>query len=148
MEIIKSSDVDPYGTEMLSRYEQSMLMKEKGNFDEAERLLISSVNPPSIFHGHYGELFKLWRKKIRKLIKAGDVNAALELLSLMFKLNSEMLDAMASYWSKIHGVERRVEYFASYSKINKTDIALFKKYSAKDANLDEVLKAEKYITSK
>ncbi|WP_201789765.1 hypothetical protein, partial [Cronobacter sakazakii] len=90
----------------------------------------------------------LWRKKIRRLSKLGDDKAVIELLLRMFKLNAEMLNEMARYWSEIHGVERKVEYFASYSKINKTDITLLKRYANNIDNIEEYLKAEKYLLSK
>ncbi|ELY6360289.1 hypothetical protein C5952_17700 [Cronobacter sakazakii] len=148
MELITSADIVGYNADMLSRYERAMLMKAAGNYDEAEELLLPSVNPPSIYHGHYRELFILWRKKIIRLSKLGDDKAVIELLLRMFKLNAEMLNEMARYWSEIHGVERKVEYFASYSKINKTDITLLKRYANNIDNIEEYLKAEKYLLSK
>ncbi|MDU5837146.1 MAG: hypothetical protein E6Z53_08780 [Pantoea sp.] len=126
---IRSCDVDPYGAEMTSRFEKAMSLKGKGLDEEMETLLLKSTKPPSIYHGHYRELFIIWRKRAKAYIKESKERDAVALLAKMLALNEEMINEMCRYWSPIHQVERTPDYFMSYSKITKTDIAKLKKHA-------------------
>lgn len=141
---LSSKDVDPIGSEMVARYEKAMSMKAEGKDAEVEKLLLPSVEPPSIYHGHYRELFIVWRKEIRKASKAYDHQKVVQILTRMLLLNTEMIMEMSRYWSLIHGVERTPEYFRSYSKVNKTDVAMLKKHALRAGDNSALDAAENY----
>ncbi|MDJ0087718.1 hypothetical protein [Pantoea allii] len=124
---IRSCDIDPYVEEMTLRFQKAMSLKGKGLDEEIEELLLRSTNPPSIYHGHYRELFIIWRKRVKEYIKERREHDAVVLLTNMLSLNEEMIDEMCRYWGQIHQVEITAEYFMSYSKITKTDLANLKK---------------------
>lgn len=126
---LRSCDVDPYGAEMTSRFEKAMSLKGKGLDEEMEALLLKSTNPPSIYHGHYRELFIIWRKRVKAYIKERRERDAVALLTKMLALNEEMVNEMCRYWGQIHQIERTPDYFMSYSKITKTDLAKLKKHA-------------------
>lgn len=141
---LSSKDADPVGSEMVARYEKAMSMKAEGKDDEVEKLLLPSVDPPSIYHGHYRELFIVWRKKLRKASKACDDHQVIQILMRMIELNTEMIMEMSRYWSSIHGVERTPDYFRSYSKVNKTDVAMLKKHALRAGDNSALHAAENY----
>ncbi|WP_241596010.1 hypothetical protein [Rosenbergiella epipactidis] len=136
-----------YNNEMYSRYELAMKMKSEGNIDEVERLLLPSVIPPSIYHGHYRELFINWRKKIYLHEKAAEYSKIVSLIKLMIKLDAELLHKMREYWSPIHGVDRSPEYFFRYSKIKKTDLKKLQKYSEIIGDMDGKFLAESLLNN-
>lgn len=141
---LRSFDVDPYGEEMTSRFEKAVSLKGKGLDEEVETLLLKSTNPPSIYHGHYRELFIIWRKRVKAYVKEHRHREVVDLLSKMLTLNEEMINEMSRYWAPIHQVERAPDYFLPYSKITKTDIANLKKQALACGDEQALIFAENY----
>lgn len=73
-------DAVSHNQEMVMRYEKAMEMKKAGDLKAVEELLLPSVSPPSIYHGHYRELFINWRKMIKQHLSEGMNADALSLL--------------------------------------------------------------------
>ncbi|EFE7739090.1 hypothetical protein [Escherichia coli] len=117
-------DAVSHNQEMVMRYGKAMEMKKAGDLKAVEELLLPSVSPPSIYHGHYRELFINWRKMIKQHLSEGMNADALSLLKKMFILDREMLAAMKDYWSAVQGKRLTEDYFSTYSKINKSDIKM------------------------
>lgn len=141
---LRSCDIDAYGAEMISRFEKAMALKGKGQDEDMETLLLKSTNPPSIYHGHYRELFIIWRKRVKAYVKEHRHRDVVDLLSKMLALNEEMINEMCRYWTPIHQVERKPAYFMSYSKITKTDIAELKKHALACGDEHSLKFAESY----
>lgn len=140
----RSFDLDPCGAEMTSRFEKAMLLKGEGLDEEVEALLLKSTNPPSIYHGHYRELFIIWRRRVKAHVKARRGHDAVALLTKMLVLNEEMINEMCRYWGQIHKIERTPDYFMPYSKITKTDVASLKKYALACGEEKSLTLAESY----
>jgi len=134
-----------YNQAMVMRYEKAMEMKKAGDLKAVEKLLLPSVNPPSIYHGHYRELFINWRKMIKQNLSDGMNYEALSLLKRMFILDGEMLNAMREYWSHVQGKEIAQEYFATYSKINKSDIKMIHNLSQKLGDIEGMEIVKPYL---
>lgn len=128
---LDAKDIFPETSALLEKYEAAMLLKKNGNFLAAERILVELTSKPSIYHGHYRELFILQRKRIKQLVASEEYAEALSLLEGMVEKNESMINAMCDYWSPIHGVKREKAYFSSYGKINKTDTKLIEQLKSK-----------------
>lgn len=144
LDVIPAQLVDPEGSEFYSRYIQAIAMKQEKRFNEVESLLMPSVEPPSIYHGHYRELFVAFRHRIKALEKNSEHQAIVALLLKMIRLNNEMLQKMSDHWSPIHGVYRPPSYFTNYSKINNTDLKKLVKHATALNDVDAVSIAENY----
>ena len=98
-DVLTSADVDPEGAVKYSNYERAMALKKDGNFQEAAELLEISCTPPSIFKGHYRELFNIWRQLNRDSLKKGDYQIVIDRVTKMIRYDDEMIEEMLKYWS-------------------------------------------------
>lgn len=142
---LEYKNIDPDGFNLLQNYEQAMIFKQQGNYGEEERFLIPSVNPPSIYTGHYRELFIIWRMVIKMYIKQGKDSEVVSLIKRMINLDEEMILKLCKYWSERHETERSREYFIGTSNLKITDIKYLKNSSLACADNDGVLLADKYL---
>jgi len=96
---LTSADIDPQGAALLNNYLKAVELKKEQKLSEAEALLLPSTKPPSIYKGHYRELFKIWRRYNREDLKAKNYQAVINRIVEMYKLDNEMVNEMLSYWS-------------------------------------------------
>ncbi|AXI04018.1 hypothetical protein [Aquirhabdus parva] len=107
---LKSTDSD-------SRYSDAMVLKEQGKLEEAAEILLSACITPSIFHGHYQQLFIIWRAFNKRDLKEGQYRQVIDRIRNMIQLNDEMIECMSSYWSQHFHEEVSAEYFDLYSNV-------------------------------
>jgi len=134
-----------YREKAYRRYELAMEAKKVGNTNLVIEMLIPSVVPPSIYKGHYKELFVAYRKKNKNSIKEGKVMEAIDKLKEMIKLDSEMIDLMYNNWSKSFFLPKRREYFLAQSNIKITDIKLLLQLSIQENDNEGISLAEDKI---
>ncbi len=143
---LEYKNIDPDGFKLIENYEQAMLFKQQGNYGEEERFLLPSVNPPSIYTGHYRELFIIWRMVIKMYAKQGKDMDIVSLLKRMISLDEEMLSELCRYWSERHGTVRNREYFIGSSNLKVNDIKHLKNASISCADNEGILLADKYLS--
>ncbi len=105
---LKSTDSD-------GRYSEAMAKKEQGQLDDAVHILLSSCVPPSIFHGHYHQLFIIWRSFNKSDLKLGAYSVVIDRVRTMLRLNEEMMACMTEYWSERFHARVPDDYFDIYS---------------------------------
>ena len=76
-----------------------MALKEAGDLNGAAKLLHDSCISPSIYKGHYRELFKIWRGFNREDLKVGRYQPVIDRVIMMVKLDREMIEEMLRYWA-------------------------------------------------
>jgi len=103
--ILTSADVDPEGAKKLAGYQKAMALKKAGRLFEAAEILQKSCNPPSIYKGHYRELFRIWRQFNRTDITGRKYNDIVDRVLTMIRYDGEMVHEMLRYWS----IQRRQE---------------------------------------
>ena len=96
---LTSADIDPDGAEKYLRYVEAMTCKRDGDISSAEALLLQSCVRPSIYKGHYCELFKIWRQFNRDDLKAHRHEPVVGRVLTMTRLDEEMIQEMIRYWS-------------------------------------------------
>ena len=101
--VLTSKDIDPEGHACYQRYEEAMQAKNRGDFDAAERLLEQSCITPSIYSGHYRELFIIYRKRNRDDLEAKRYESVVSRVQKMLKYDDELIAAMLAYWSERQG---------------------------------------------
>lgn len=121
------ADIDPEGAMLFDGFLKAMELKREGKLAEAEKLLINSCEPPSIYTGHYRELFKIWRQLNRDDIKAKKYQAVTERVLKMLTLDDEMIREMLRYWSIQQSKGLPQDYFDSYRNLLVSDAKALKK---------------------
>lgn len=134
-----------YRKEFYERYELAMEAKKAGNIDLVIELLTPSVIPPSIYNGHYRELFIAYRNKNKKSIKEGNIIFVIIILKKMLRLDNEMIDLMYHNWSRSFVSSQDREYFFSQSNIKITDMKLLLKLSTKLYDSEGLILAKEKI---
>ena len=114
-------DLDPEGYANYQRYEDAMKAKASGDLETAARLLEQSCNPPSIYSGHYRELFKIYRKKNREDLEAEAYPAVVHRVRQMIKYDEELIRAMLSYWGERQGRKLPPAHFDGSRNFKVTD---------------------------
>jgi hypothetical protein len=99
---LSSSDVDREGTERYETCLHAMRLKEAGDLRAAAELLERSCNPPSIYKGHYRDLFKIWRQINRDDLKESRHDLVIKRVMKIVRYDDEMIKEMLSYWGE-HG---------------------------------------------
>lgn len=84
--------------ELFENFEQAIVYKEAGELLKASELLEKSTNPPSIYHGHYEQLFIIYRQFYKDDLNKGDYLAVINRINKMLRLNDEMKHALNEYW--------------------------------------------------
>ena len=140
-------DVDPDGTKKYNNYVRAMSLKKAGDFDSAAKLLESSCNPPSIYKGHYCELFKIWRQKNKEDIKKGNYKTVLDRILIMIRYDEEMIAEMLSYWSKQQKRNLPTDYFDKDRNLKKSDAKILFK-AAQILNEIELMQKASFLLNK
>ena len=118
---LRSSDIDPEGAERLGTFQRAMALKAEERYEEAAELLVRSCEPPSIFQGHYRELFMIWRKMNRSDLQDGKLAAVVQRVMTMIRYDNEMIDAMLGHWSTQQHRELPNDYFDKDRNLKVTD---------------------------
>src|SRR5882724_8815775 len=108
---LTSADIDPESTGMYAGYERAMALKKDGKPFEAAELLLKSCDPPSIYKGHYREVFKIWRQINRDDLKANRYQQVVDRVLTMIRLDEEMVREMLRYWSIQQNRKLPSDYF-------------------------------------
>lgn len=110
-------------------YDLAMAYKKSGLLDKAVELLENSTNPPTIYHGHYGELFIIYQIFNKRDMQHHCYEQVIERITKMLRLNQEMLNAMIKHHRQVHSMQIPDDYFDGYSKIKITDLKTLLKAS-------------------
>ena len=143
---LTSVDVDPEGAATFARYELAMVLKKKGNLSAAAELLYQSCSPPSIYKGHYRELFKISRQLNRNDLKTGNYCAVLERVRLMARLDNEMIHEMLRYWSIQQNRQLPHEYFDNDRNLLVTDAKALLRAAQEFNDVQSAIFAESLLT--
>lgn len=127
--VLTSADVDPEGAKAYSNFERAMELKKNGNLIEAEHIFIDLCTKPSIYKGHYRELFKIWRQFNRDDLKNKNYNNVINRVIKMTDLDSEMIQEMLRHWSIQQNKNLPKDYFDNDSNILLSDAKALKKAS-------------------
>lgn len=98
---LTSADIDPENSAYVARYEDAMARKRQNDLLVAERLLRQSCEPPSIYKGHYRELFRIWREFNRRDLADGLHQTVVDRVLTMIRYDDELIAEMLSHWSKV-----------------------------------------------
>jgi len=142
---LTSADIDPEGTALFNNYLKAMELKKEEKFSEAESLLIMSTKPPSVYKGHYRELFKLWRQFNREDLKAKKYQEVMDRVVNMYHLDSEMIDEMLRYWSIQQKRKLPKDYFDKSRNLLISDAKALKKSAESLGNEGNLILANKLI---
>ena len=112
-DVLTSADIDPANTEAFGRYERAMSLKASGDLAGAAALLELSCLPPSIYKGHYRELFKIWRHSNRAALAKADYKAVVTRVLRMVEMDDELIEAMLGHWSTVQERSLPADYFDS-----------------------------------
>ena len=103
--------VVPTEAELLEGYKKAMQLKKDGKIVAAEKLLMKSCMPASVYKAHYKELFKIWRQYNRDDLKAKKYRKVLDRVLKMLKLDDEMIAEMLRYWGTQQNKNLPEDYF-------------------------------------
>lgn len=137
-DILTSYDLDPEGAEKYRNYERAMSLKKAGDLVGAAKLLIKSCEPPSIYKGHYQELFKIWRQLNREDLRRGIYSTVVDRVLKMVRLDNEMINEMLNYWGKQQKKKLPTDYFESDRNLKVTDAKALLE-AAKELNNEELV---------
>ena len=111
--VLTSADIDPANAEAFGRYERAMSLKASGDSAGAAALLELSCSPPSIYKGHYRELFKIWRQRNRAALAVREYKAVVTRVLRMVQLDDELIEVMLVHWSRVQERPLPKDYFDS-----------------------------------
>jgi hypothetical protein len=128
---LKSADIDPRNAECFARYERAMTLKRSGNLEGAAALLEQSCQPPSIYKGHYRELFKIWRLFSRADSASSNHSGVVARVRRMIEFDDQMIAEMLCHWGGVQQKQLPLDYFDGDRNLLKSDArALLKSGSA------------------
>lgn len=139
------ADIDPKGATLFDGFQKAMELKKKGKHSEAEELLIRSCEPPTIYKGHYREIFKIWRQYNREDIKAQKYQIVTNRVLKMRRLDDEMISKMLQYWSIQQQRELPLNYFDRDRNLLVSDAKALMKSAEALENSENIAIAEKLI---
>ncbi len=142
---LTSEDIDPKGIALFNNYLKAIELKKEEKFSEAESLLLMSTKPPSIYKGHYRELFKLWRQFNRDDLKAKKYQEVMDRVINMYHLDDEMIDEMLRYWSIQQKRKLPTDYFDKSRNLLISDAKKLKKSAESLQNEEYFFLADKLI---
>lgn len=119
---LSAADVDPENAVALGRYQMAMAHKAAGKLAEAASLLEPSCAPPSIYKGHYRELFKIWRTLNRDDLKTGNHVAVAQRVQTMIRFDDQMIEIMLRRWGDVQGRTLPKDYFDGDRNLRQTDL--------------------------
>ena len=135
---LTSADIDPEGAEKYANYVRAVLLKKDGDIRKAAMLLMKSCEPPSIYKGHYEELFKIWRQLNREDLKNGKYEIVANRVLKMIQFDDEMIIEMLSHWGEVQKRRLPKDCFDSDRNLKVTDAKALLKAGTE-------LKNEQYI---
>lgn len=144
---LTSADINPEGLATLDCYQKAMELKKSGKFSEAESLFIKSTEPPSIYKGHYRELFKLWRQFNRDDLKVKKYQEVTDRVLNMCRLDDEMVDEMLRFWSIQQERKLPKNYFDKDRNLLLSDAKALKKSAESLKNIENMVLSDKLIES-
>jgi len=97
--------------QLLEGYKKAMQLKKEGKVIAAEKLLMKSCAPASVYKAHYKELFKIWRQYNRDDLKDKKYRKVLDRVQKMLKLDDEMIAEMLRYWGTEQKKNLPEDYF-------------------------------------
>lgn len=118
---LTSADIDPEGAAKYASYEQAMALKKAGDLSSTANLLLKSCVPPSIYKGHYEELFKIWRQFNRDDLQADNYQPIVDRVLTMMRFDDEMIQEMIRYWGIQQGRTLPQNYFDRDRNLRVTD---------------------------
>lgn len=144
-----AADIDPAGSALLVGYQKAMELKKQGKLIEAADLLLKSTQPASIYHGHYRELFRIWRQFNKEDLKDMKYREVSDRVKIMHRLDNEMIEEMLSYWGERQNRKLPKDFFDKDRNLLVSDIkALRKSAEALKNNEDITLSANLFLRFK
>jgi len=140
---LAANDIVPGVSAAVARFEQAHQARKEGRLKDAERLLLPSIRRPSIYKGHYRELFLIWRQFNREDLKAGNYQAVIKRVERMAAEDERMIQKMVQHWSKQQKRALPKSYFDKERNLKATDIAALKKAAKAVGNVEAVELASK-----
>ncbi len=116
------ADIDPVGAQLFANYEAAMEAKRSGSLQAAAELLEKSCNPPTRYHGHYRELFQIWRRWNSESLTASKYTEVVCRVRTMARYDNEMIQAFfnANGWTRRQ--KYPVNHFDCYRNLKITDV--------------------------
>lgn len=134
IEVLTVDDILPGTAAAVARFDQAVVARKEGRLAEAEALLLPSIEPPSIYTGHYRELFMVWRQLNRDDMKAGEHRQVVERVTRMAAEDDRMIKEMLRYWSHQQGKRLPKTYFDGSRNLKVTDVKALQKAAAAIGN--------------
>lgn len=131
----------------VASFDEAMAAKVSGDLVQAALLLRRAVSPPSIYHGHYRELFKIYRMLNKADMASGDLRSAASRLLEMVHLETEMIAEMLRYWSEVNRRRLPLDHFDSYRKLGVNDAKLLAICAARLCDASMAVKAEELVVT-
>lgn len=142
---LTSADIDPEGAEKYVGYNGAMALKKAGNLSEAAELLLKSCDPPSIYKGHYRELFKIWRQFNRDDLKANRHQEVVDRVLTMIRFDEEMIQEMLQQWGIAQHRKLPLDYFDNDRNLLVSDAKALKSAAEALEQKDNVRVAEELV---
>jgi len=144
--VLTARDVDPTNARLYGNYTEAMKCKEQGELTTAASLLEESCKPPSIYKGHYRELFKIYRQWNREDVEAGRYEPVVERVLKMVRYDDEMIKCMLEYWSEVNRRHLPVHHFDKDRNLKVSDAKALLK-AATGLNRNDAMKIARKWTS-
>jgi hypothetical protein len=109
------------------RYELARALRKAGQLRAAERELLPSVSPPSAYHGHYRELFLIYRQWNEKDKARGAWPAVIARTLRMIKLDDALIACLEAAFTEAHGRPPAAGSMNTYRKLTVSDAKLLLK---------------------
>jgi len=148
--VLTTADIDPDGAKKWAIYQSAMRDVKNGDLSSAAEKLETSCIPPSIYKGHYRDLFKIWRKWNRRDFTAGHYGVVVERVGKMIRYDDEMIREMLRYWSVQQRQDLPRDYFDKDRNLKITDVRTLRKSSEATGHknaAEEAMELEQKILS-
>lgn len=113
--------------DLVENFLSAMEVKKSGDLQKASKMLELSTNPPSIYKGHYEQLFIIYRKFYRQDMQDGNYQAVIDRINRMIKLDNEMLSTIAYYRTTIQNNPCGTDDIKDESNIKISDLNTLQK---------------------
>lgn len=108
-------------------YQNAMQVKQAGDLQKASEMLELSCVSPTIYKGHYRELFVIYREFNKQDFNEKNYQSTINRVLKMLRYNDEMLNAICKHWSVIHQKEYQILDFVQDSNIKLADLRMLLK---------------------
>ena len=113
--------------DLVDNYLLAMEVKKSGDLQKAAKMLELSTNPPSIYKGHYEQLFIIYRKLYRQDMQDGNYQAVIDRINRMINLDNEMLKAIVLHRTNIQNNPCTLDDVKDESNIKVSDLKTLQK---------------------